>query len=82
MNGQQSDAAHRVLLQYVIGKHGIISLTPFNQVVAAQIRTDENLHDELAFGIIDIVLSCADKVKKAVNSLNEEFNDAITAYDN
>lgn len=71
---------HQQLLQIVIGKHGLLSLTPFTQPMAAVLRTLEGGVDKLAFGIIDSVPTCAQDATQNKDSLDSTLGDAINVY--
>lgn len=73
---------HQELLKTVIGKHGILSLTPFTQPIAAVLRTLEGGVDTLAFGIIDSVPGCAQDATQNKNNLDSTLGDAIDTYSN
>lgn len=64
----------------VIGKHGLLSLTPFTQPVASVLRTLEGGVDTIAFSIIDDVPTCAQDATQNKNSLDSTLNDAINTY--
>lgn len=69
------------LLKTVIGKHGLLSLTPFTQPVAAILRTLEGAVDTLAFGIIYVVpTSCYQDATQNKNSLDAILRDAQDTY--
>lgn len=71
---------HEELLKTVIGKHGLLSLTPFTQPVAAILRALEGVVDTLAFGIIDAVPTCAQDATQNKNSLDATLSDAQDTY--
>ncbi|KAF7540209.1 hypothetical protein G7054_g1608 [Neopestalotiopsis clavispora] len=71
---------HQQLLNIVIGKHGLLSQTPFTAPMAAVLRTLEGAVDTLAFGVIDLVPTCAQGATQNLNSLDTTLNDAITTY--
>lgn len=73
---------HQELLKTVIGKHGILSLTPFTQPIAAVLRTLEGVVDTLAFGIIDTVPTCAQDATQNKNNLDSTLQDAQDTYNN
>lgn len=73
---------HQELLKTVIGKHGILSLTPFTQPIAAVLRTLEGVVDTLAFGIIDTVPTCAQDATQNKKSLDSTLQDAQDKYSN
>lgn len=64
----------------MIGKHGVLSLTPFTQPIAAVLRILEEGVDKLAFGIIDSVPTCAQDATQNKNSLDSTLGDAIDEY--
>lgn len=70
----------QTLLSTVIGKHGLLSLTPFTQPIAHLLRALEASVDALAFGIIDVVPTCAQDATENQNSLDSTLNDAIETY--
>ncbi|KAJ5117578.1 hypothetical protein N7448_011210 [Penicillium atrosanguineum] len=71
---------HQQLLQTVIGKHGLLSLTPFTQPIAQVLRTLEGGVDTIAFGIIDTVPTCAQDATQNKNSLDSTLTDAVNEY--
>lgn len=71
---------HQDLLSTVIGKHGLLSLTPFTQPIAAVLRSLESGVDTIAFGIIDSVPTCAQDATQNKNSLDSTLGDAIDTY--
>ncbi|KAJ5569089.1 hypothetical protein N7450_011575 [Penicillium hetheringtonii] len=71
---------HQELLKTVIGKHGLLSLTPFTQPIAAVLRTLEGGVDTIAFGIIDSVPYCSQDATQNKNSLDSTLGDAIDTY--
>ncbi|KAJ5144439.1 hypothetical protein N7526_001947 [Penicillium atrosanguineum] len=71
---------HQQLLQTVIGKHGLLSLTPFTQPISQVLRTLEGGVDTIAFGIIDTVPSCAQDATQNKNSLDSTLTDAVNEY--
>lgn len=73
---------HQELLKTIIGKHGILSLTPFTQPIAAVLRTLEGVVDTLAFGIIDTVPTCAQDATQNKNNLDSTLQDAQDTYNN
>jgi len=73
---------HQELLKTIIGKHGLLSLTPFTQPIAAVLRTLEGVVDTLAFGIIDSVPTCAQDATQNKNSLDSTLSDAQDTYSN
>lgn len=73
---------HQDLLRTVIGKHGLLSLTPFTHPVAAVLRTLEGGVDTIAFGIIDSVPTCAQDATQNKNNLDSTLSDAVDTYQN
>lgn len=71
---------HQELLSTVIGKHGLLSLTPFTQPIAAVLRTLEGVVDTIAFGIIDTVPTCAEDATTQKQSLDSKLSDAVDTY--
>lgn len=71
---------HQDLLKTVIGKHGLLSLTPFTQPIAAALRALEGGVDTIAFGIIDSVPTCAQDATQNKNSLDSTLGDAVDTY--
>lgn len=71
---------HQQLLQTVIGKHGLLSITPFTQPVAQILRTLEGGVDTLAFGIINEVPSCAKDAMQNKNSLDMTLQQSVQTY--
>ena len=71
---------HQQLLATIIGKHGLLSLTPFTQPVAQVLRVLEGGVDTLAFGIIDSVPTCAQDATQNKNSLDRTLEDAVNEY--
>ena len=68
------------LLKTLIGKHSLLSPTPFTQPVAAILRTLEYAIDLLSFVIIDAVpTSCQDATQNK-NSLDAILRDAQDTY--
>ncbi|KAJ5239548.1 hypothetical protein N7468_004167 [Penicillium chermesinum] len=62
---------HQQLLQTVIGKHGLLSLTPFTQPIAQILRTLEAGVDTIAFETIDSVPTCAQDATQNKDSLDK-----------
>lgn len=77
---QQFVQVHQELLKTVIGKHGLLSLTPFTQPIAAVLRTLEGVVDGLAYGIIDAVPNCAQDATNNKNSLDSTLTEAQDKY--
>lgn len=73
---------HQELLRTVIGKHGLLSLTPFTQPIASVLRTLEGGVDQIAFGIIGTVPTCAQDATQNKNSLDSTLMEAIDTYAN
>lgn len=71
---------HQELLSTVIGKHGLLSLTPFTQPIAQVLRTLEGGVDTIAFDIINEVPTCAQDATQNKNSLDSTLTDAINTY--
>ncbi|KAJ5265072.1 hypothetical protein N7505_007865 [Penicillium chrysogenum] len=71
---------HQELLNTVIGKHGLLSLTPFTQPIAHVLRALEGGVDTLAFGIIDTVPTCAQDATQNKNSLDMTLQEAEDTY--
>jgi hypothetical protein len=71
---------HQELLSTVIGKHGLLSLTPFTQPIAQVLRVLEGGVDTIAFAIIDQVPTCAQDATQNKNSLDSTLADAINTY--
>ncbi|KAJ6171769.1 hypothetical protein N7470_000836 [Penicillium chermesinum] len=71
---------HQELLQTLIGKHGLLSLTPFTQPIAQVLRSDEGAVDTLAFGLIDALPVCAQDATQNKNNLDRTFDQAINEY--
>lgn len=71
---------HQELLKTVIGKHGLLSLTPFTQPIAQVLRVLEGGVDTLAFGIIDSVPTCAQEATQNKNSLDMTLEEAQNTY--
>ncbi|OJJ58353.1 hypothetical protein ASPSYDRAFT_46370 [Aspergillus sydowii CBS 593.65] len=71
---------HQELLKTVIGKHGLLSLTPFTQPIAHLLRALEGGVDTLAFGIIDTVPTCAQDAIQNKNSLDMTLQEAEDTY--
>lgn len=66
----------------VISKHGLLSQTQFTQPIAAALKQLESGVDTLAFGIIDLVPTCAEGATEDKNKLDDTLQDAETAYAN
>lgn len=71
---------HQELLKPVTGKHGLLSLTPFTQPIAAILRTLEGGVDTIAFNITDSVPSCSQDATQNKNSLDSTLGDGIDTY--
>ncbi|OJJ02054.1 hypothetical protein ASPVEDRAFT_887658 [Aspergillus versicolor CBS 583.65] len=71
---------HQALLNTVIGKHGLLSLTPFTQPIGQVLRVLEGGVDALAFGIIDSVPTCGQEATKNKNSLDMTLTEAQDTY--
>ncbi|KAJ5151629.1 hypothetical protein N7492_009924 [Penicillium capsulatum] len=71
---------HQALLNTVIGKHGLLSLTPFTKPVAAVLRTLEGGVDTIAFAIIDLVPTCAEGATNDKNKLDMTLKEAQDKY--
>ncbi|EYE93766.1 uncharacterized protein EURHEDRAFT_524286 [Aspergillus ruber CBS 135680] len=71
---------HQELLKTIIGKHGLLSLTPFTQPIAAVLRTLEVVVDTIAFSIIDTVPTCAEGATNDKSSLDDTLTDALDTY--
>lgn len=64
----------------VIGKHGLLSQAQFTQPVAAILRQLESGVDTLAFGIIDLVPTCAEGATADKNKLDDTLQSAEDKY--
>jgi hypothetical protein len=64
----------------MIGKHGLLSLTPYTQPIAQLLRSLEGSVDALAFGIIDVIPTCAQDATNNKNSLDQTLATAIDIY--
>ncbi len=71
---------HQVLLNTVIGKHGILARTPFTAPIAAVLRTVEAGVDELAFGLIDLIPTCAARATQDKQALDQSLELSIQVY--
>ncbi|VUC29514.1 unnamed protein product [Clonostachys rosea] len=71
---------HQDLLNVVIGKNSLLSSTPFTAPVAAVLRTLEGGVDTLAYSIIGLVPTCADKAQMDLENLDNTIGDAIDIY--
>lgn len=71
---------HQELLKTVIDKHGVLSLTPFTEPIARVLRALEGSVDQLAFGIIDTVPTCAQDATQNKKSLDMTFQEAEDKY--
>ncbi|KAJ5278755.1 hypothetical protein N7478_004127 [Penicillium angulare] len=71
---------HQQLLSTVIGKHGILSLTPFTKPIAAVLEQLEGGVDTLAFLIIDSVPTCAEDATSNKNMLDKSLEKAQDTY--
>jgi hypothetical protein len=69
-------------LSTVIGKHGLLSQAQFTQPIAEVLRTLEGGVDKLAFGIIDLVPTCAEGATKDKMDLDATLQKAETTYEN
>ncbi|OAA35034.1 hypothetical protein NOR_08126 [Metarhizium rileyi] len=72
---------HQILLNVVIGKHGLLSLTPFTRPIAVVLRTLEGVVDTLAFAIIDLVPICAPGAISDKETLDRTLTEAINTYE-
>lgn len=64
---------HQGLLDTAIGKHGLLSLTPFTQPIGQVLRVLEGGVDALAFGIIDSVPNCGQEAKEQEQSRHDSY---------
>jgi hypothetical protein len=71
---------HQNLLETIIGQKGVLSGTPFTAPIAAALRAIERVVDKLAFGIIDLVPSCADGAKQDADALSGTIDKAIKEF--
>jgi len=73
---------HQDLLNILIGKAGLLSTVPFvGAPMAAVLRAVENVVDQLAFSLIDIVESRTKDLQADAKSLDGSLDTAIKAYD-
>lgn len=79
-NNIQFVTVNQQLLQTVIGKHGLLSLTPFTQPIGTVLRSLEGAVDALASGIIDTVPDCAQDVTQNKNNLDQTLENAVSTY--
>ncbi|KAI1080815.1 hypothetical protein F5B20DRAFT_580054 [Whalleya microplaca] len=77
---RQFVVVHQQLLDTIIGKHSILAATPFTAPIAAVLRTIEAGVDTLAFGIIDLVPTCAPAATKCKNDLDSSLDKATVVY--
>lgn len=71
---------HQNLLETIIGKHGLLSSTPFTAPIAAVLRVLESVVDKVAFTIIGTVPTCADSAKKDLEALDKTLGETIDTY--
>lgn len=71
---------HQRLLDIVIGKESLLASTPAASLLAAALRALESIVDKLAFGIIDLVPTCADGAKSDLSKLDDTIAKAIKTY--
>ncbi|KAM0421061.1 hypothetical protein ACHAPT_011132 [Fusarium lateritium] len=71
---------HQQLLNTVIGKHGLLSATPFTTPIAAVLRVLEGVVDKVALLIIGTVPTCADGAKKDLEALDGTLSKTIKIY--
>lgn len=71
---------HDQLLRTLIGKHGVVSLTPFTAPIGALIRSDESVADTFGFQLLDNVPTCQQEVQDRMNSLDQIFTTAQNTY--
>lgn len=71
---------HQQLLETVIGKHGVLSLTPFTVPVALALQGIESGVDSIAFGIINVVPVCADDARRDFGALSVTIKKAEIKY--
>lgn len=72
---------HQVLLGTVIGKHGLLSLTPSIRPLAAVLRELERVVDILALGIVGLVPVCAQGLTQDKIALDVSLRLAVTTYE-
>lgn len=70
---------HQALLETVIGRAGLLSSTPFTAPLATVLRVVEGGVDSLAFGIIDLVPTCASGAESDKADLDESFEEVFAA---
>lgn len=71
---------HQNLLETIIGQKSILAGTPFTAPVTTILRAIEGVVDKLAFGIIDLVPTCADGAKQDADALSGTIDQAIKEY--
>ncbi|KAI1854184.1 hypothetical protein JX265_000588 [Neoarthrinium moseri] len=71
---------HQQSLSTLIGKQGIISMTPYSVTISAALRSSESVIDSLAYAIIGLVPTYADKAKTEKSSLEATLAQSISAY--
>ncbi|KAJ4319935.1 hypothetical protein N0V84_006118 [Fusarium piperis] len=71
---------HQNLLETIIGKHGLLSSTPFTAPIAAILRVLENVVDKVALIIISKVPTCADGAKEDLKDLDNTLGRTIEIY--
>lgn len=66
----------------MLGKHGLLSLTPFTGPIASVLRTLDDGVDQLTFVVLGSVETCADDVTQNKDSLDSTLMEAIDTYGN
>ncbi|KZV81619.1 hypothetical protein EXIGLDRAFT_755481 [Exidia glandulosa HHB12029] len=72
---------HQMLLNTLIGKHGLLTLVPFvGPAVAAALRSIEEVVDTFAFALLDLIPTQAGPAVMQMNLLDESLNGTIAVY--
>lgn len=71
---------HQALLATIIGDKGILDRTPLTAPIGAALRVLEGGVDNLAFGLIGLVPSCAEQARSEQAKLDNSLADAIRTY--
>ncbi|OQE23151.1 hypothetical protein PENSTE_c009G07844 [Penicillium steckii] len=68
------------LMNTLIGKHGLLSQTPFTAPVAALLRTDEGVTDALVFNVKGLAPKCEEQIKAPADKLQDAYSKALKTY--
>ncbi|KAH9857539.1 hypothetical protein C2E23DRAFT_279550 [Lenzites betulinus] len=72
---------HQLLLNTLIGKHGIIAkFPPFGSDIAFALRGLESIIDTFAYALIGLIPTEADTAQESINSLDMTFANACNVY--